>query len=103
MLSPRNITLKRNAFEGEMVLVKIADVYAYENGKKTEEVTGVRCTCYLPAYDYEKLSVKLPAGAAVDPNLVGKSVEFPGFQGKVYCIDGKMGFSINADAIVAAK
>ena len=86
-----------------MILVGVQSSYAYENGKRTEVVTGVKCTVTLPKYDFEKLNVKLPIGANVDSNLVGKAVEFENFKAKVYAFNGNIGFTITASSITGAK
>lgn len=103
MLNPCIVALSRSAFESEMVLTGFGHAYAYENGKRTDVPTAVRCNIVLPAYDYEKLSVKLPLGTEIDPHLVGKPVDFSDFSAKVYCINGKVGYSVTATAVMAAK
>lgn len=102
-MDPRKIVLSRSAFESEMLLAGCDYAYAYENGKRTDVPTAVRCNVVLPVYGYERLSVKLPLGTEVDTSLVGKPVDFDGFQAKVYAVDGRVGFSVTATGIHAAK
>lgn len=103
MLDPRKVELKRAAFAGNMLLVGVEDAYAYDNGKRTDVVTAVRCNVVLDGYDYERLAVKLPVGTAVDTNLVGKPVDFIGFSARVYCFRDKVGYTATANGVVAAK
>lgn len=103
MLDPRKVDLKRAAFAGRMILVGVEDAYAYDNGKRTDVVTAIRCNVVLDAYDYERLAVKLPVGTIVDTNLVGKSVDFQGFSARVYAFNGKVGYAATANSVVAAK
>lgn len=103
MLDPRNLDLTRSAFVGDMILVGIDNAYVYDNGKRTDVPAAVRCSVVLPSYNYKKLAVKLPLGTEVDTNLVGKPVDFDGFQAKVYCINGKVGYSATATGIHAVK
>ena len=103
MLDPRNVEFQRTAFHGEMILVGVQNNFAYENGKRTDVVTGVKCTVTLPKYDFEKLNIKLPIGANVDNGLIGKAVDFEDFKAKVYAFNGNIGFTISATAITGAK
>ena len=103
MLDPRKVNLSRKAFEGDMLLVGIDNAYAYDNGKRTDVVTAVRCNVVLPAYDYEKLTVKLPVGTVVDTALVGQAVDFLDFLAKVYAVNEKVGFSATASGAHPAK
>ena len=103
MLNPCTVTLSRSAFESEMVLTGFGHAYAYENGKRTDVPTADRCNGVLPAYGYERLAVKLPLGTEIDTNLVGKPVDFSDFSAKVYCINGKVGYSATATGIHAVK
>ena len=103
MLDPRNVNLGPDAF-GSMILVGIQDAYAYDDdGKRTDVVTAVRCNIVLPAYDYERLVVKLPTGTAVDSNLIGRCIAFSDFTAKVYAYNGKLGYTAKATGITAAK
>ena len=103
MLDPRNVILSRSVFESEMIFTGSGLVYSYENGKRTDVPTAVRCNVVLPAYGYERLAVKLPLSTEIDTNLVSKPVDFDGFRAKVYAVDGRVGFSVTATGIHAAK
>lgn len=102
MLDPRRIDFHRDAFPGDLILVGVTDAYAYDDGKRTDVVTGVKCTVVLPSCNYERLNVKLPAGTKVDEDLIGCPVAFSGFSAKVYVMEGRVGFSASADGVAAA-
>ena len=103
MLDPRNLVLTRSAFVGDMILVGIDNAYVYDNGKRTDVISAVRCNVVLPAHNYERLAIKLPVGTEVDPRLVGKPVDFLDFAAKMYVMNGRTGFSVTATGIHAAK
>ena len=103
MLNPCKINLSRQAFNGDMILVGLDDAYGYENGKRTDVVTAKRASVVLPAYGYERLTVKLPLDTEIDCNLIGKSIDFSDFAAKVYSIDGRIGFSVTATGVHLAK
>lgn len=102
MLDPRKISLKRDAFEGEMILTEIQNLYNYVENKKTDQVVGIRCNVVMPSYGYERLAVKLPKEATVDTGLVGKSVSFQNFAAHVYAFQNKIGYVAAASAVVLA-
>ncbi|MCD8323083.1 MAG: hypothetical protein LUC89_09405 [Oscillospiraceae bacterium] len=103
MMDPRRVPLKRSAFMGQMILVDVGKSFVYVNGQRTDEVSAVRCDVVLPAYGYEHMSVKLPLDVQVDSGLVGKPVDFVGFEAKVYSLDGRMGYAATANAVTVAK
>lgn len=102
MLDPRRVDFRRDAFPGDMILVSITDAYAYDDGKRTDQVIGVKCSVVLPSCNYERLNVKLPAGTKVDEDLIGNPVDFSGFVARIYAMDGRIGFSITATSVAAA-
>lgn len=102
MLDPRSVIFERDAFRGKMILIGISDAYAYAAGKRTDEITSVRCNVVLPDYNYERLAVKLPINTTVDKELIGNAVDFVNFAARIYMLDGRIGISATATAVVAA-
>lgn len=102
MLDPRRVDFRRDAFPGDMILVSITDAYAYDDGKRTDQVIGVKCSVVLPSCNYERLNVKLPVNTPVAEDLIGNPVDFADFIARIYMMDGRLGFSASATGIAAA-
>lgn len=108
MLDPRNVSLSQAVFGSPMILIGIQDRYEYAGGKKTTNVCGVNALVMLSKHNYKRLTVKLPMETNIPEELMGKSVDFPGFVAKAYYIkdnSGKIrsGYNVNALGITLAK
>ena len=102
MVDPRNLELTRDVFPGELLLVSTQAAYAYDGGKRTDIITGIRCCVVIPALNYERLNVKLPKTAIVDDDLIGYPVEFPDFGVRIFLMDGRLGITATASSVCAA-
>lgn len=76
-----------NGGQKTVLLTEIAPTFKYENNVVTSEQIGFSCTVLLTANAYQRIKVKLGLDSVnleVLKTLVGKPVEFDGFEAKIY-------------------
>lgn len=103
MFGPKRHVLSRDAFKTDFILTSVEPNYAYQDNQRTNEVNGQKCIVAMPGYGYDKLTIKLPLDVEVDPDLIGKAVDFPDFAAKAYYMNGREGYSVSASSVIAAK
>ena len=59
MLKVRDLRIDPASLGAKKLLVDIAPAYQYDNGKRTDNVTGYRYIIALPAHSLEKIGVRI--------------------------------------------
>lgn len=86
------------------LLVAVADVFDYKDGKRTEKVIGTRYDVLLLERKYEPLSIKMLDKPIITAKELEKleeppTVYFQGVYGKVYCVNNQVQMSVTAETI----
>ena len=85
------------------LLVDIAPAYEYQNGKRTETVTGYRYIVALPAHGLEKLGVRIDGKQLIDKPGEFVAVDFSGLDVRVYESQGHAMLTAKATGIAIRK
>ena len=100
MLDIRNLTIDNNSLGAKMLLTEIRPAYIYENGKKTDKISGYRYDVALPKHGLEKLSVRIDGDQQMQPPEDGFiEVGFSGLVVRAYIKDGVAMFTATATGI----
>lgn len=91
-------TLLHNA-----MLVSIAPAYEYQNGNRTDKMSGYKYNVLLPNLGYEKVAVKVSGDKQLDVGDEAIGVVFDNAEAKLYCIDGRYDISITASSVKSSK
>ncbi|GEM_PF-461390 len=86
------------------LLIAVADVFDYKDGKRTEKVIGTRYDVLLLERKYEPLSIKMLDKPIITAKELEKleeppTVYFQGVYGKVYCVNNQVKMSVTAENI----
>ncbi|MGN1132662.1 MAG: hypothetical protein ACI4RL_07110 [Ruminococcus sp.] len=101
-----NVVIDANRSVGKnLVLVDVAPVRAYVDGKRTDEVTGYRYTVALPDKAFDKLVVKIDGELRIDKPEEGNypKVVFEGLDLSLYWSPDGHKVSAKADDIKAVE
>lgn len=100
MLDIRNLTIDNSSLGSKMLLTEIRPAYIYENGKKTDKISGYRYDVALPKHGLEKLSVRIDGEQQMQPPEDGfVDVVFVGLVVRSYIKDGTAMFAATATGI----
>lgn len=85
--------------EGALV-TGITPSYVYVNGRKTEEIDGVRLRVVLPACNFDALYVKVRGLMHLElPDNQPTPAKFVNLQLRLYVLNGEIGIAATADAV----
>lgn len=88
----------------KLLLVDILPVYKYENGKRTDEVSGFRYIVAMPERELEKISVRIDGNLQIEkPENDFPVVEFDGLELSLYWTPSGYQVSAKANAISYAE
>ena len=81
----------------------IAPAYQYDNGKRTDNVTGYRYIIALPAHSLEKIGVRIDGKQLMEKPEGFAEVEFSDLEVSAYESQGHVQLTAKATGISAAK
>lgn len=100
MLNIRDVKIDVASLGAKKLLTGVTPAYEYQNGKRTETVTGYRYEIALPSHNLDKLNVRIDGKQLMDAPEDGfVEVEFNGLEVGAYEKDGHVFFSAKATGI----
>lgn len=103
MLKVRDLRIDPASLGAKKLLVDIAPAYQYDNGKRTDNVTGYRYIIALPAHSLEKIGVRIDGKQLVEKPEGFAEVEFSDLEVSAYESQGHVQLTAKATGISAAK
>lgn len=105
MFSVNDIVIDARASVGApMLLTDISPVYKYENQHRTDEITGYKYSCALPAKRLDKISVKIDGAQKMEAPAEGFiEVDFVDLELFLYSMNGQIQVGARATNIVPVK
>lgn len=103
MLRVRDLRIDPASLGAKKLLVDIAPAYQYDNGKRTDNVTGYRYIIALPAHSLEKIGVRIDGKQLMEKPEGFAEVEFSDLEVSAYESQGHVQFTAKATGISAAK
>lgn len=103
MLKVRNLRIDPASLGAKKLLVDIAPAYQYDNGKRTDNVTGYRYIIALPAHSLEKIGVRIDGKQLMEKPEGFAEVEFSDLEVSAYESQGHVQLTAKATGISAAK
>lgn len=103
MLKVRDLRIDPASLGAKKLLVDIAPAYQYDNGKRTDNVTGYRYIIALPAHSLEKIGVRIDGKQLMEKPEGFAEVEFSDLDVSVYEAQGHVQLTAKATGISAAK
>lgn len=103
MLRVRDLRIDPASLGAKKLLVDIAPAYQYDNGKRTDNVTGYRYIIALPAHSLEKIGVRIEGKQLMEKPEGFLEVEFSGLEVFAYESQGHVQLTAKATGISAAK
>lgn len=103
MLRVRDLRIDPASLGAKKLLVDIAPAYQYDNGKRTDNVTGYRYIIALPAHSLEKIGVRIEGKQLMEKPEGFLEVEFSGLEVFAYESQGHVQFAAKATGISAKK
>lgn len=103
MLNLRDLRIDNASLGSKMLLVEVVPAYAYQDGKRTDNVTGYRYVVCLPSHKLEKLGIRIDGPQQMEQPDGFVEVQIEGLEVTAYEMQGKIQFSAKATAIRLAK
>ena len=103
MLRVRDLPIDPASLGAKKLLVDIAPAYQYDNGKRTDNVTGYRYIIALPAHSLEKIGVRIDGKQLMEKPEGFAEVEFSDLEVSAYESQGHVQLTAKATGISAAK
>lgn len=103
MLNLRDLRIDNASLGRKMLLVEVVPVYTYQEGKRTENVSGYRYVVCLPDHKLEKLGIKIDGPQQMEQPDGFVEVTFEALEVGAYEMNGKVQFTAKATAIKLAK
>lgn len=103
MLKVRDLRIDPASLGAKKLLVDIAPAYQYDNGKRTDNVTGYRYIIALPAHSLEKIGVRIDGKQLMEKPEGFAEVEFSNLEVSAYESQGHVQLTAKATGISAAK
>ena len=103
MLKVRDLRIDPASLGAKKLLVDIAPAYQYNNGKRTDNVTGYRYIIALPAHSLEKIGVRIDGKQLMEKPEGFAEVEFSDLEVSAYESQGHVQLTAKATGISAAK
>ena len=103
MLKVRDLRIDPASLGAKKLLVDIAPAYQYDNGKRTDNVTGYRYIIALPAHSLEKIGVRIDGKQLMEKPEGFAEVEFSDLEVSAYESQGHVQLTAKATGISAAK
>ena len=103
MLKVRDLRIDPASLGAKKLLVDIASAYQYDNGKRTDNVTGYRYIIALPAHSLEKIGVRIDGKQLMEKPEGFAEVEFSDLEVSAYESQGHVQLTAKATGISAAK
>ena len=103
MLNLRDLRIDNASLGRKMLLVEVVPTYAYQDGKRTDDISGYRYVICLPDHKLEKLGVKIDGPQQMEQPDGFVEVTFEALEVGAYEMNGKVQFSAKAMAIKLAK
>lgn len=103
MLKVRDLRIDPASLGAKKLLVDIAPAYQYDNGKRTDNVTGYRYIIALPAHSLEKIGVRIDGKQLMEKPEGFIEVEFSDLEVSAYEAQGHVQLTAKATGISAAK
>ena len=99
MLNLRDLRIDNASLGKSMLLVEVVPTYAYQEGKRTDSITGYRYVVCLVEHHLEKLAVRIDGAQQMEQPEGFVEVKFEGLEVTAYEIQGKIQFSAKAKSI----
>ena len=103
MLSLRDLRIDNASLGKKMLLVEVMPAYAYQDGKRTDEISGYRYVICLPDHKLEKLGVKIDGPQQMEQPDGFVEVQIDGLEVTAYEMQGKVQFAAKAKSIRLSK
>ena len=103
MLNLRDLRIDNASLGRKMLLVEVVPVYTYQDGKRTENVSGYRYVVCLPDHKLEKLGVKIDGPQQMEQPDGFVEVKFEELEVTAYEMQGKVQFTAKAKSIHPVK
>ena len=103
MLKVRDLRIDPASLGAKKLLVDIAPAYQYDNGKRTDNVTGYRYIIALPTHSLEKIGVRIDGKQLMEKPEGFAEVEFSDLEVSAYESQGHVQLTAKATGISAAK
>lgn len=103
MLNIRDLRIDNASLGKKMLLVEVMPAYAYQDGKRTDEISGYRYVICLPDHKLEKLGVKIDGPQQMEQPDGFVEVQIDGLEVTAYEMQDKIQFSAKAKSIHPVK
>lgn len=103
MLNLRDLRIDNASLGKKMLLVEVVPAYAYQDGKRTDDINGYRYVICLPDHKLEKLGVKIDGPQQMEQPDGFVEVQLEELEVTAYEIQGKVQFSAKAKSIRPSK
>lgn len=103
MLNLRDLTIDPKSLGAKLLLVDVRPAYEYQDGRRTENITGYRYYIALPDKGFEKLAVKIEGPQQLDKPDGYAEVVFDGLEIYAYVSGGQIQVGARATGISEVK
>ena len=103
MLNIRDLRIDPASLGAKKLLVDVAPMYAYKDGKRTDTVTGYRYIVALPAHSLEKIGVRIDGKQLMEKPEGFIEVEFADLEVSAYESQGHVQFTEKATGISTVR
>ena len=103
MLNLRDLRIDNASLGSKMLLVEVVPAYTYQDGKRTDNVTGYRYVVCLPSHKLEKLGIRIDGPQQLEQPDGFIEVTFEALEVSAYEVNGKVQFTAKAKSVKPAK
>lgn len=103
MLSIRDLKIDPTSLGAKKLLVDIVPTYEYQNGMRSDKISGYRYFVALPEHGLEKIGVKIEGKKLLEKPDSFTEVEFSDLEVLAYEAQGKVQILAKASAISLAN